>query len=79
MSNYETLGYEEGQDISFDELRKRYKQLAQEAHPDKGGTVEKFQKLKRAYDAIKGKVQARSATETITSGLFENLLNLDGI
>lgn len=33
------------------EIRRRYRELASKAHPDKGGTVEQFQALQAAYEA----------------------------
>lgn len=34
-----------------EEVKRRYRELASKAHPDKGGTVEQFQALQAAYEA----------------------------
>ena len=34
-------------------IKKRYKELAKQLHPNKGGTTEKFQELQNCYEKIK--------------------------
>jgi len=51
MENYyEILGVSEN--VTQDELKKVYRQLALEHHPDKGGDEEKFKKISEAYDTL---------------------------
>ena len=47
---YDTLGVKE--DASQDEIKKAYRKLAVEHHPDKGGSEEKFKKISEAYDTL---------------------------
>jgi len=35
-----------------DNIRKQYKLLAKQLHPDKGGSTQKFQRMKKEYDDI---------------------------
>lgn len=49
-SHYITLGVEEN--ASQDEIKKAYRKLAKENHPDKGGDEELFKKISVAYDTI---------------------------
>jgi len=47
---YEVLGVSEG--VTTGELKKRYRQLARENHPDQGGDPEKFMMIRKAFDAL---------------------------
>lgn len=49
-THYSTLGVAE--DASQDEIKKAYRKLAKENHPDKGGDEETFKKISVAYDTI---------------------------
>ncbi len=52
MNNpYKTLGVEENADDI--QIKKAYKKLAMQHHPDKGGDAKKFQEVSEAYDTIK--------------------------
>lgn len=60
MSNYDRrgeafgiLGLEEGANPSV--IRKRYRQLAMEHHPDRGGSKGKLQEINKAADILLGK------------------------
>jgi len=51
MENYyEILGVDENAPI--DEIKKTYRKLAMEHHPDKGGDEEKFKKISQAYETL---------------------------
>lgn len=50
MTHYETLGVAET--ASQDEIKRAYRKLASQHHPDKGGDTKKFQEIQNAYDAI---------------------------
>jgi molecular chaperone DnaJ len=47
---YEILGVSENS--TADEIKKAYRKLAMEHHPDKGGDEEKFKKISEAYDVL---------------------------
>lgn len=47
---YATLGLSRG--ASVDEIRKSYKKLAMEHHPDKGGDPEKFKEISQAHEIL---------------------------
>lgn len=50
MTHYATLGVPET--ASQDEIKKAYRKLAMQHHPDKGGDTNKFQEIQSAYDVI---------------------------
>ncbi len=37
---------------SREDVRKKYLKLSKEFHPDRGGSIEKFQKINRAYEIL---------------------------
>lgn len=47
---YELLGVDKS--ASYDEIRRNYRKLAKEKHPDKGGNEEEFQDLQHAYEVL---------------------------
>ena len=49
-SMYKLLGV--AKDASPDDIRKAYRKLALKEHPDKGGDIEKFKALSRAYEVL---------------------------
>ena len=49
-SLYEVLGVEKG--ASVDEIRRSYKDLARQTHPDRGGDAEKFKKIQQAHEVL---------------------------
>ena len=52
MSNpFQTLGVQEN--ASDVDIKKAYKKLAMQHHPDRGGDNKKFQEISEAYDTIK--------------------------
>lgn len=50
MTHYATLGVVEN--ATQDEIKKAYRKLAMQHHPDKGGDTNKFQEIQSAYDII---------------------------
>ena len=57
MTHYDTLGVSES--AGSDDIKKAYRKLANQHHPDKGGDTNKFQQIQAAFDAI-GDVQKRA-------------------
>jgi DnaJ family protein A protein 2 len=56
-SLYETLGI--GRDASVDEIRKAYKTLAKEKHPDRGGNPEEFKAIQQAHEILSDEQKRR--------------------
>lgn len=50
MDYYNTLGVP--RDATADQIKKAYRKLAMEHHPDKGGDVSKFQEITSAYETL---------------------------
>ena len=50
MDHYKTLGV--AKTASPDEIKKAYRKLASQNHPDKGGDTAKFQEIQTAYDTL---------------------------
>ncbi len=50
MSHYDTLGVSKS--ASQDEIKKAFRKLASQHHPDKGGDTAKFQEIQSAYDTL---------------------------
>ena len=46
------LGLDEADELTYDKLRAAYKRASLWAHPDKGGSKEKFDELKKAYHYV---------------------------
>jgi len=47
---YQTLGVE--RNATADDIKRAYRRLASQHHPDKGGDTKKFQEIQAAYDAL---------------------------
>lgn len=50
MTHYDTLGVSES--ASQDEIKKAYRKLANQHHPDKGGDTNQFQQIQSAYETL---------------------------
>lgn len=50
MTYYDTLGVPDK--ATTDEIKRAYRKLASQHHPDKGGDTKKFQEIQTAYDTI---------------------------
>jgi DnaJ-class molecular chaperone len=55
MTHYEKLGV--GESASQDEIKKAYRKLASQHHPDKGGDTAKFQEIEAAYRILSDPAQ----------------------
>jgi DnaJ-class molecular chaperone len=55
---YQTLGV--NRDATPDEIKRAYRKLASQHHPDRGGDTQKFQEIQVAYDTL-GDAQKRAA------------------
>lgn len=67
---YDILGVSPG--ASQDDLKKAYRKLAKEHHPDKGGDEEKFKKITEAYETLTGKRKSRTQEPD-----FDNIPGVD--
>jgi curved DNA-binding protein len=50
QNHYQTLGV--NKDANADEIKRAYRRLASQHHPDKGGDVSKFQEIEQAYRTL---------------------------
>jgi DnaJ-class molecular chaperone len=69
MDPFVTLGLKPN--ASLDEIRATYKRLAREHHPDKGGTVERFQAIQKAYEHV-----CNRFTKSRFNTIFDNVVNI---
>ena len=63
MNPYKTLGVHKRS--TDEDIAKAYKTLAQLAHPDRGGSAEKFAYINECYQAIKDKKARRRFEESL--------------
>jgi molecular chaperone DnaJ len=66
MTHYDTLGVSEN--ASLDEIKKAYRKLANQHHPDKGGDTNQFQQIQAAYEAV-GDEQRRAQYDAERRGV----------
>jgi DnaJ-class molecular chaperone len=56
--HYQTLGV--AKNATADEIKRAYRKLASQHHPDRGGDTQKFQEIQAAYDVIGDDVKRKS-------------------
>jgi molecular chaperone DnaJ len=69
-SFYDVLGVKEN--ATADEIKKSYRKLAVEHHPDKGGDEEKFKRISEAYDIL-GDEDKRKKYDNQKNNPFSNM------
>lgn len=65
MNYYEVLGVDKN--ASMEELKKQYRRMAKEYHPDKGGDEQKFKEINEAYETLSDP-QKKQAYDNPNSG-----------
>jgi curved DNA-binding protein len=55
MDHYNTLGIDRG--ASPDDIKRAYRKMAAQHHPDRGGDTAKFQEVQAAYDTLSDQVK----------------------
>jgi len=78
MENYyNILGVDENS--TTDEIKKKYRKLAMEHHPDKGGNEETFKKISEAYDVLNDESKRQQydyqRKNKNNGGIFEEFFN----
>ena len=76
MNHYETLGVDKT--ATQAEIKKAYRKLSMQYHPDKGGDEEKFKQVAQAY-AVVGDEQKRQHYDAKQSNPFANFNNMGGM
>ena len=76
QSFYEILGVDKS--ASIDEIKKAYRKLAIEKHPDHGGDVAEFQRISEAYETLKDP-NKRAAYDTPQTNNFRSGFNFEGV
>ena len=68
FTNFGVTGVE---NLSSDDLKKKYRELATKHHPDKGGDAEKFKQIRRAYDVLSDDEKRAAYSKTLKN--FQSL------
>ena len=68
--HYATLGV--ARSASADEIKRAYRKLASQHHPDKGGDVKKFQEIEQAYRVLSDPQQRQAYDNPSPFGNFGN-------
>ncbi len=66
MEHYQTLGV--AKTATPDEIKKAYRKLASQHHPDKGGDTAMFQKIQIAYDTLSDPEKRKQYDNPMTHG-----------
>lgn len=78
MDYYQTLGV--AKNATPDEIKKAYRKLASQHHPDRGGDTARFQSIQKAYDTLSD-VQKRAAYDNPQpqfNGMHGDFFNFGG-
>jgi WD40 repeat protein len=59
LNHYKVLGV--APNASEEDVKKAYRSLVRTAHPDKGGSTERFQRIQKSYESILQKITTTSA------------------
>lgn len=76
MSHYQTLGVDKTATQS--EIKKAYRKLSMQHHPDKGGDTKRFQEIADAY-AVVGDEQKRQQYDAMQQNPFANFGDMNGM
>ena len=76
MSHYQTLGVDKTATQS--EIKKAYRKLTMQHHPDKGGDENKFKEIAEAY-AVIGDENKRQQYDAVQDNPFANFGNMGGM
>ena len=76
MSHYQTLGVDKTATQS--EIKKAYRKLTMQHHPDKGGDEDKFKEIAEAY-AVIGDETKRQQYDAVQDNPFANFGNMGGM
>ena len=66
MDHYSTLGV--AKTATPDEIKKSYRKLASQHHPDKGGNTNTFQQIQTAYDTLSDPIKRQQYDNPIPQG-----------
>jgi curved DNA-binding protein len=73
MNYYDILGV--NQNTSQDDIKKAYKKLAMQHHPDRGGDNKKFQEISQAYDTLSD-TQKKSQYDAQLNGFGDPFIHI---
>jgi len=76
VSHYQTLGVDKT--ATQAEIKKAYRKLSMQHHPDKGGDTKRFQEIADAYNIV-GDETKRQQYDTMQSNPFANFGNMGGM
>lgn len=76
MSHYQTLGVDKS--ATQAEIKKAYRKLSMQHHPDKGGNEDKFKEIADAYNVV-GDETKRQQYDTVQENPFANFNNMGGM
>lgn len=77
MSHYDTLGISKS--AGPDEIKKAYRKLASQHHPDKGGDTAKFQQIEEAYRILSDPAQREQYDNPQPQGFNFRTSDFDGM